>query len=150
MDLMKVTIFVTLMISISLADELVNFNPHQLPRPLIIEYPETLQTRINLLDDVGEDEIRLKCTSWRFAVEANNVSPWKTIPEECVDYVKEYLTGRGYEFDLEKVCDEALLFARGLDVKDDGMDVWIFDIDETLLSNLPYYADHGYGYFSMF
>ncbi|KAF4391983.1 hypothetical protein F8388_004312 [Cannabis sativa] len=28
----------------------------------------------------------------------------------------------------------------------DGKDVWIFDIDEILFSNLPFYADHGYGF----
>ena len=26
------------------------------------------------------------------------------------------------------------------------MDTRVFDVDETLLSNLPYYAQHGYGY----
>ncbi|KAL9668987.1 hypothetical protein QQ045_006528 [Rhodiola kirilowii] len=135
MDLLKFIIFLTL-ISISRADEL--FNSHLLPRPLIIELPETLTL-------VSDDEIKLQCTSWRFAVEANNVSPWKTIPAECVDYVKEYLTGRGYVMDLERVSKEALLFARSVEVNDDGKDVWIFDIDETLLSNLPYYTEHGYG-----
>ncbi|CAM8995345.1 unnamed protein product [Rhodiola kirilowii] len=135
MDLLKFIIFLTL-ISISRADEL--FNSHLLPRPLIIELPETLTL-------VSDDEIKLQCTSWRFAVEANNVSPWKTIPEECVDYVKEYLTGRGYVMDLERVSKEALLFARSVEVNEDGKDVWIFDIDETLLSNLPYYTEHGYG-----
>ncbi|KAE8802877.1 Stem 28 kDa glycoprotein [Hordeum vulgare] len=25
------------------------------------------------------------------------------------------------------------------------MEVWVFDIDETTLSNLPYYAKHGFG-----
>ncbi|OWM76522.1 hypothetical protein CDL15_Pgr005486 [Punica granatum] len=35
--------------------------------------------------------------------------------------------------------------ASGLDVKGDGKDVWIFDTDETSLSNLPYYARHGFG-----
>ncbi|KAJ7969514.1 Acid phosphatase 1 [Quillaja saponaria] len=27
----------------------------------------------------------------------------------------------------------------------DGKDAWVFDIDETLLSNLPYYEVHGFG-----
>ncbi|KAF4373047.1 hypothetical protein G4B88_008840 [Cannabis sativa] len=30
-----------------------------------------------------------------------------------------------------------------------GKDLWIFDIDETLFSILPYYADHGYGFWQI-
>lgn len=48
--------------------------------------------------------------------------------------------------DLERVSNEASVFAKSVGVEKDGNDVWVFDIDETLLSNLPYYADHGYGY----
>ncbi|KAK9049310.1 hypothetical protein SSX86_031722 [Deinandra increscens subsp. villosa] len=91
-------------------------------------------------------EVRLRCTSWRVAVEANNLSPWKTIPSDCVDYVKEYMSGESYETDLEIVSNEAAEFARSVDLKGDGMDAWIFDVDETLLSNLPYYSQHGYGF----
>uniref|UniRef100_A0A7N0RDG4 Acid phosphatase n=1 Tax=Kalanchoe fedtschenkoi TaxID=63787 RepID=A0A7N0RDG4_KALFE len=137
MEFLKFAVFLSL-ISVSFAHE--PLNSHLLPRPLIIEYPETLGTR-----SAPDDEIRLQCTSWRVAVEANNVSPWKTIPEECADYVKEYMAGRGYGVDLERVSSEALSFARSVEVQEDGRDVWIFDIDETLLSNLPYYAEHGYG-----
>lgn len=78
-------------------------------------------------------------------MEANNLSPWKTIPQECSDYVKDYMTGRGYLVDLEIVSKEAESYAKNVEVNFDGKDVWIFDIDETLLSNLPYYAEHGYG-----
>ena len=31
-------------------------------------------------------------------------------------------------------------------VAGNGKEVWVFDIDETSLSNLPYYAKHGLGY----
>lgn len=78
-------------------------------------------------------------------MEANNVGPWKTIPQECAEYVKEYMTGRGYVVDLETVSREAGEYAKSVQLAGDGMDAWIFDIDETLLSNLPYYAAHGYG-----
>ncbi|KAK0597327.1 hypothetical protein LWI29_024079 [Acer saccharum] len=27
----------------------------------------------------------------------------------------------------------------------DGKEIWVFDIDETILSNLPYFAKHGFG-----
>ncbi|KAL4340349.1 hypothetical protein GQ457_08G034870 [Hibiscus cannabinus] len=116
-------------------------DPHPLPRPLIIQYPEGIETHFHEFDD----ELKSQCTSWRFAVEANNLSPWKTIPEECLGYIKDYMTGRGYEMDLERVSKEAGVYANTLELSRDGKDVWIFDIDETLLSNLPYYVEHGYG-----
>ncbi|KAL7193746.1 hypothetical protein ACSBR2_025380 [Camellia fascicularis] len=40
---------------------------------------------------------------------------------------------------------EALEYAKSIELGEDAKDVWVFDIDETLLSNLPYYADHGFG-----
>ncbi|XP_068651173.1 acid phosphatase 1-like [Aristolochia californica] len=109
-----------------------------LPRPLILEYPnkEAIEER---------QEVDLRCTSWRVAVEANNLSPWKTIPLECAEYVKDYMTGRGYSWDSELVAEEAGVYARSVELSGDGKDVWIFDVDETLLSNLPYYAERGFG-----
>lgn len=86
-----------------------------------------------------------RCTAWRFAVEANNVSPWKKIPFECSDYVKNYMMNKGYALDLEVVANEAGFFARNVELGGDGKDVWVFDVDETLLSNLPFYAQHGFG-----
>ena len=118
--------------SISLSHE--PFNSHLLPRPLILEYPQE-----------SSEEIQLECTSWRFGVEANNLGPWKTIPVACAEYVKDYMTGRAYEIDLGRVANEAAIYARSVELSADGNDVWVFDVDETLLSNLPYYAEHGYG-----
>jgi hypothetical protein len=109
---------------------------HALPRPLIVEYSEF----------AAAEDVKERCTSWRVAGEANNLSPWKTVPEECTEYVKEYLTGRGYVLDLQTVSKEAEEYAKSVRLEGDGKDAWIFDIDETLLSNLPYYAAHGYGY----
>lgn len=55
------------------------------------------------------------------------------------------MTGKAYAFDLEMVSREALAYAKSVTLAGDGNDAWVFDIDETLLSNLPYYADHQYG-----
>ncbi|KAL8535327.1 hypothetical protein ACS0TY_011102 [Phlomoides rotata] len=115
------------------------FDPHTLPRPFIIEINEAH------LEKWSAEDVESQCTSWRVAGEANNLSPWKTIPEECADYVREYMTGRGYELDLQRVCNEGAIFARSVNLSGDGKIAWIFDIDETLLSNLPYYTEHGYG-----
>lgn len=119
-----------------------SLNSHLLPRPLILEYPENLETHFGEI----KQELRLHCTSWRFSAEANNLNPWKTIPQECADYVKDYMTGREYSIDLRRVSMEAEIYAKTVELTGDGKDVWIFDVDETLLSNFPYYADHGYGY----
>ncbi|KAL5999310.1 hypothetical protein ACLOJK_040761 [Asimina triloba] len=107
------------------------------PRPLIVQYAE------RLLEDGGD--VWVRCTSWRFAVEANNLRPWKTIPPECAAYVEDYMLNKGYGVDLETAASEAVDYARSVQLVGDGKDVWVFDVDETLLSNLPYYANHGFG-----
>ncbi|KAM7272627.1 hypothetical protein ACFE04_027290 [Oxalis oulophora] len=108
------------------------------PQPLIIQHTEAQLREF-------DEEIKFQCTSWRVSLEANNLSPWKTIPYECKEYVKDYMMGRGYLHDLERVNHEAGVYAKAVDLIGDGKDVWVFDIDETLLSNLPYYAHHGFG-----
>ncbi|PSR93307.1 Acid phosphatase [Actinidia chinensis var. chinensis] len=138
MGFLRFTLFLSLF---SVAFSLESLNSRLLPRPLIIQYPENIET----LFQESAEELQLQCTSWRFAVEANNLSPWKTIPPECSDYVKDYIMGRAYGIDIERVSKEAEDYARSVELGEDGKDAWVFDVDETLLSNLPYYTDHGYG-----
>ncbi|KAF3516596.1 hypothetical protein DY000_02061935 [Brassica cretica] len=64
---------------------------------------------------VAGDEVNLHCTSWRLAAETNNLAPWSTIPAECTDYVKDYVLGKGYVADLERVSEEASVFASTVD-----------------------------------
>ncbi|KNA17844.1 hypothetical protein SOVF_076630 [Spinacia oleracea] len=106
---------------------------------MILEYPDGGR------GGADPEEVILQCTSWRFAVEANNMNSWKTIPQECADYVKNYMLGKGYLLDLERVSNEASVFAKSVHFEGDSKDAWVFDVDETLLSNLPYYADHAFG-----
>ncbi|XP_060211448.1 acid phosphatase 1-like [Lycium barbarum] len=136
--ILRIFIFLVLF-SFAIGNE--NINSHAFPRPLIIEYPENNEPQLKEYDEL----LQLKCTSWRFAVEANNLSPWKTIPEECADYVRQYIEGRGYKMDIDRVSNEAGAYAKSVNLGEDGKDVWVFDVDETLLSNLPYYSEHGYG-----
>ncbi|KAJ4783521.1 hypothetical protein LUZ62_034767 [Rhynchospora pubera] len=112
---------------------------HLLPRPLILQYTSSIE------EPSDSTLTQLRCDSWRFAAEANNLAPWRVVPTECGAYVRDYVTGLAYRFDLEMVARESLNHARTVEIKGDGMDAWIFDIDETLLSNLPYYTSHGYG-----
>ncbi|XP_072985943.1 acid phosphatase 1-like [Typha latifolia] len=93
-------------------------------------------------DGDGDD---VSCDSWRLSVETNNAGSWKTIPEKCLGYVEAYINGERYTSDSDVIRTDALAFARSVEVAGDGKDVWIFDVDETLLSNVPYYADNKYG-----
>nr|CAB3460455.1 unnamed protein product [Digitaria exilis] len=88
----------------------------------------------------------VRCDSWRLAVEAHNKRDWKTVPADCEDYVGHYMLGDHYRRDSRVVVDEAIAYAEGLKLAGNGKEVWVFDIDETSLSNLPYYAEHGFGY----
>ncbi|KAK8479040.1 hypothetical protein V6N13_078028 [Hibiscus sabdariffa] len=87
----------------------------------------------------------LSCLSWRLAVETNNLIDWDIVPGQCEDYVGHYMMGHQYRKDSSMVTDQAILHAQSLTLGRDGKDVWVFDIDETSLSNLPYYACHGFG-----
>ncbi|PUZ64338.1 hypothetical protein GQ55_3G135800 [Panicum hallii var. hallii] len=88
---------------------------------------------------------RVPCDSWRFAVETNSLRDWRTIPARCERYVGNYMMGGHYRSDSRAVIDEAIAYAEGLQLAGEGKEVWVFDIDETTLSNLPYYAKHGFG-----
>ncbi|CAL4910002.1 unnamed protein product [Urochloa decumbens] len=90
-------------------------------------------------------DLGVPCDSWRLAVEANNKRNWKTVPASCEDYLGHYMLGEHYRRDSAVVIDEAVAYAEGLELAGNGTEVWVFDIDETSLSNLPYYATHGFG-----
>ncbi|KAL2928963.1 Acid phosphatase 1 [Bienertia sinuspersici] len=52
------------------------------------------------------------------------------------------MTGDRFSSDSKLVAENSLNFAKSINVTDDGKDAWIFDVDETLLFNLPYYEAH--------
>lgn len=93
---------------------------------------------------LGRDD-SVYCQSWRFSVETNNAGGWPTIPSRCQQFVKNYMTSESYISDSEVATGDSLSFAKSVQIASDGKDAWIFDIDETLLSNLPYYEVHGFG-----
>ncbi|CAJ1951552.1 unnamed protein product [Sphenostylis stenocarpa] len=86
------------------------------------------------------------CDSWRLAVETNNAGAWERVPVNCVNFVAEYMTGGRYRRDCDVVGNLSLAFARSVRLVGDGRDAWVFDIDETLLSNVPYYEETGFGF----
>lgn len=97
------------------------------------------------IGDGGGFDDGLFCDSWRLSVETNNAGYWATIPDRCRIFVEAYMAGDHYVSDLEAVAADEIAFARGLDLDGNGKDAWIFDVDETLLSNLPYYEGAGFG-----
>jgi len=86
------------------------------------------------------------CASWRLGVETNNIRDWYSIPAECRSYVRDYMYGDLFRQDCAVVAGEAAAYAEGLELGGDGKEVWVFDVDDTTLTNLPYYADTGFGY----
>jgi len=120
---MRIFVNLILFSLIPLAFSNENSSSYLIARPLIFE---TQLKNIN-------DNVNLHCTSWRFAAETNNLAPWKTIPVECADYVKDYLMGEGYVVDVERVSEEAKVYASSFESNGDGKDIWIFDIVESSL-----------------
>ncbi|KAJ0075104.1 hypothetical protein Patl1_33951 [Pistacia atlantica] len=88
----------------------------------------------------------LSCLSWHLAMETNNTVGFETVPKESLIYVEQYMSDDQDKKDSAVIIDLALRYARNLKLGGDGKDIWVFDIDETTLSNLPYYAKHGYGH----
>ncbi|KAL2925362.1 Acid phosphatase 1, partial [Bienertia sinuspersici] len=87
----------------------------------------------------------LYCESWRFSVETNNAVNWSSIPDRCYEHIKDYMIGDQYVSDTNLVAHNALEFAKSADIAADGKDGWILDVDDTLLSHLPYYQAYGFG-----
>ncbi|KAJ1297290.1 hypothetical protein BS78_01G364600 [Paspalum vaginatum] len=83
------------------------------------------------------------CLSWRVMVEANNARGWRTVPDQCVAYVRGYMTRGQYLRDLAGVMEQASAYVDQADA--DGLDAWVFDIDDTCLSNLLYYEGKQFG-----
>ncbi|KAL3625410.1 hypothetical protein CASFOL_030864 [Castilleja foliolosa] len=109
----------------------------------IIQLPTERQT--DAISGHRRGGIDLPCESWKFTVETNNAGSWTRVPEKCVDFVKEYITGDKYLYDSMAVAGDSLTHASNVEVSGNGKDAWVFDIDETLLTNVPYYNAHGFG-----
>nr|CAB3460453.1 unnamed protein product [Digitaria exilis] len=89
-------------------------------------------------DLLGGDTVvssSMSCASWRLGVEANNIRDWYSI-----GYMSNYMFGDQLRQDCAVLAREAVAYAEGLELADDGRDVW------STLTNLPYYADTGFGY----
>ncbi|KAK9066205.1 hypothetical protein SSX86_013526 [Deinandra increscens subsp. villosa] len=106
--------------------------------------PATYQNHLLMPHSGFEKHSHLNCPSWRLAVETHNIRDWTQIPEACVGYVASYILGKQYRQDCDLISDEAYNYAKGLNLTGDGKDVWVFDVDETTLSNVPLLATTGW------
>ena len=86
------------------------------------------------------------CESWRINVELNNIRGFEVVPQECVEYIQKYMTSSQYKADSERAVEEVTLYLTSCcSLNGDGKDAWIFDVDDTLLSTVPYFKKHGFG-----
>ncbi|XP_021725036.1 acid phosphatase 1-like [Chenopodium quinoa] len=109
--------------------------PNQVPLPTT--------SKLQNHDHDHDESSSLFCETWRFSVETNNAGNWSTIPVRCHKYLMDYMTGDRYVSDFGLTARNALEFARSVDIAGDGMDAWVFDVDDTLLSTFP--IVHGFG-----
>jgi hypothetical protein len=73
-------------------------------------------------------------------VEAGNAKGWRAVPAQCVGYVRVYMAWGQYHRDVGAVAELAAAGADGL------IDAWVLDVDDTCLSNQPYYQVKQFGY----
>ena len=110
----------------------------------LLETTQVIPNNLHLLRPhsglAGHNVEGIDCLSWRLAVETDNLRNWSLVPEDSEKYVGNYMLGKQYREDCQLVADTACAYAKNLTLGDDGLDIWVFDIDETTLSNLPYYA----------
>lgn len=93
------------------------------------------------MENFRNDDNQVFCESRRLAVETNNAGVWNEIPERCVIFVKDYVIGVGYPSDCSIISNYSRSFATGIEIAGDGKDAWIFYVDDTLPSWLPYVID---------
>ncbi|XP_021893783.1 acid phosphatase 1-like [Carica papaya] len=92
------------------------------------------------------DSLKSYCESWRMNVEINNIRGFDVVPQECVSYIKKYMTSSQYSADSRRALEEATVYLSSCcSLQGDGKDAWIFDLDDTLLSTIPYFKKHSFG-----
>lgn len=90
--------------------------------------------------------LRNYCEAWRMNVELNNIPRFEAVPDECTSYIGKYMKSTQYEVDVELAVESSIIYlSKSCSLENDGKDAWVFDIDDTLLSTLPYFKKHNFG-----
>ncbi|KAL2630425.1 hypothetical protein R1flu_015111 [Riccia fluitans] len=87
--------------------------------------------------------VKKECASFVTNGELNNIQGWMP-PPECEAYIASYMEKGQYEADVYVAFSAARSYLQSI-VPTEGVDAVVFDIDDTVLSCLPYYQLHHYG-----
>ncbi|XP_043722793.1 acid phosphatase 1-like [Telopea speciosissima] len=86
------------------------------------------------------------CEAWRINAELHNIRNFEIIPEECTNYIGKYMSSTQYKVDSEMALEECTIYlSNTFTSTGDDRDSWIFGVDDTLLSNVPYFKNHHNG-----
>ncbi|KAI4345878.1 hypothetical protein L6164_012965 [Bauhinia variegata] len=101
----------------------------------------------NILNQKSHNGLKISvkeyCRSWRLNIELNNIREFQVVPEECSEYIGKYMRSMQYNVDSELALDECLVYlSTSCNLKKDGKDAWIFDIDDTLISTIPFLKNY--------
>jgi hypothetical protein len=88
-----------------------------------------------------------RCESFALNGELNNLQNWM-LPQECVDHAANYVDSGQYYVDFALAIDAARTYLRSVVVESDGFDMVVLDLDDTMLSSLPFLRDHHFGYYT--
>lgn len=84
------------------------------------------------------------CASFSLNAETNNLQGY-LLPQECEGFVAGYVGSGQYYSDFAVAVEAARTYLNAIQANEDGKDLIVLDIDETSLSNMPYYIAHHYG-----
>ncbi|KAG6552701.1 hypothetical protein Mapa_005648 [Marchantia paleacea] len=109
------------------------------------EVPHQCQDMVrSYLEEEGEKlNVKKECASFLLNGELNNIQGWMP-PPECEEYIASYMEDGQYEADVRVALSAARSYFQSI-LPTEGVDAVVFDVDETCLSNLPYYRVHQYG-----
>eukprot|EP00253_Pinus_taeda_P007699 PITA_07699 len=124
--------------------------PNNIPSPTTKSYGEVISEKSTGHEEtweVKQETLQQDFEAWRLGVETNTLRSWTVVPANYVEYVKKYMVGSGSQYlkDSHMVANESIAYANSLKLSRDGKDAWVFDVDETLLSSLSYFAGHQFG-----
>ncbi|KAG0618248.1 hypothetical protein M758_4G048700 [Ceratodon purpureus] len=97
-----------------------------------------------LLGKCQKPSLPASCASFSLNAEVNNLQGFP-LSEKCVNFVARYVDSGQYHSDFAVAVEAARSYLNTIEPDQDGLDIVIFDIDETSLSNMQYYAAHNYG-----
>lgn len=112
---------------------------------LLVTYSKTMAMKPYPRTGMLSDSNISYCLSWRLAVEANNLRAWRTVPSQCLRYIEIYMIGGQYDRDIGLIVEQIMSYVNEITLSNDGMDAWIFDVDDTCISNVFYYRGKRYG-----